>query len=544
MTNLELGRQAFARHAWKNAFTRLSAADAESPLEPEDIERLGMSAYLIGNESDSLELLARAHREWLTHEDVERAARSAFWLGFVLLQKGQRAQGNGWIARSRRLLDEGQRDSVERGYLLLPVALQHVADRDITSAHDAFAQAAAIGERFGDRDLMTLARQGRGRTLVKLGRIAEGVGLMDEVMVAVTTGDVSPIIVGTIYCSVIEACSEMFDLRRAQEWTAALTAWCSSQPDLVPYRGHCLVRRAEIMQLHGEWPDAMDEAVRACECLSDHPGAAAAFARQAELHRLRGELAKAEEAYRQATLASRRPQAGIALLRLAQGQIEGAVASITRVMDEAQDRAARARVLIVYVEVMLAAKDLGTARAAVDELKQIAAEFDAPYLTASAAQAEGAVLLAEGRAREALGPLRHAWTSWEELDAPYEAACVRVLTAQACRSLGDSGSADMELDAAQQVFRALGAAPDLARTRELRPQDAGPRTVGGLTEREIEVLRLVATGRTNRAIAEALDISEKTVARHLSNIFAKLDLSSRAAATAYAFQHNLISEDT
>jgi DNA-binding CsgD family transcriptional regulator len=543
-SELEQGRQSFARNAWREAFMRLSAVDSESPLEPEDIERLGISAYLIGNESDSLEMLARAHREWLKHDEVERAARSAFWLGFVLLQKGQRAQGNGWIARSRRLLDEGQRDCVERGYLLLPIALQHVAERDLTTAHDTFTKAATIGERFGDRDLMTLGRQGRGRTLINLGRIAEGVALMDEVMVAVTTGDVSPIIVGTIYCSVIEACYEMFDLQRAQEWTVALTAWCASQPDLVPYRGQCLVRRAEIMQLHGEWPDAMDEAMRACECLSEQPAAAAAFAQQAELYRLQGDFAKADDAYRQASMTSRRPQPGIALLRLAQGQVEGAVAAITRVMDEAQDRRTRARALIVYVEVMLAAHDVSAARAAVDELLQIAATFDAPFLSASAAQAQGAVLLAESDPRAALGPLRRAWTAWEELGAPYEAACVRVLTGLACRALGDSSSADMELDAARQVFQSLGAAPDLARVRELLSRAEGPKVVGGLTHREIEVLRLVATGRTNRAIADELDISEKTVARHLSNIFTKLDISSRAAATAYAYQHNLISADT
>ena len=390
---------------------------------------------------------------------------------------------------------------------------------------------------------MTLGRQGRGRTLINLGRIAEGVALMDEVMVSVTTGDVSPIIVGTIYCSVIEGCYEMFDLQRAHEWTSALAAWCASQPDLVPYRGQCLVRRAEIMQLHGEWPDAMDEAIRACECLSDQPAAYAAFAQQAELHRLRGEFAKADEAYRQATLASRRPQPGIALLRLAQRQIEGAVAAISRVMDDAQDRRTRARALIVQVEVMLAAKDVGAARAAIDELLQIAALFDAPFLNASAAQAQGAVLLAEGDARAALGPLRQAWTEWEELGAPYEAACVRVLLARACRALGDHASADQELDAARSTFESLGAVPDLDRVRDLLSRDDEPKLLGGLTHREVEVLKLVATGRTNRAIADELEISEKTVARHLSNIFTKLDISSRAAATAYAYQHHLIDAD-
>jgi len=295
------------------------------------------------------------------------------------------------------------------------------------------------------------------------------------------------------------------------------------------------------MQLHGAWRDAMDAARRACERLSAPPGQPAlgmAGYQQAELHRLRGQSAKAEEAYRQASRWGHPPQPGLALLRLAQGRVEAAAAARAAV-DEAQGRAARARVLAAYVEIMLAADDVPAARAAAGELSETAAGLGMPFLHAVSAHATGAVLLAEGDTRAALAALRRAWTAWQELQAPYEAARTRVLVGLACRELGDEDSAEMELDAARWVFQQLGAAPDLARVEALSRKKAA-KAAGGLTAREVQVLRLVAAGKTNRSIAADLFLSEKTVARHVSNIFTKLGLSSRAAATAYAYQHGLV----
>jgi DNA-binding CsgD family transcriptional regulator len=544
MTTTEIlgpARVAFDRSLWGEAFARLSAADREMALAPEDLERLAVAAQLVGEDEASAAAWERAHRQHLGQGDVVPAVRSAFWLVFGLFNRGEMARAGGWLARAQRLLDDHGLDCVERGYLLVPEATRTLKLGDPGSAYGTFGRAAELGARFGEPDLVTLGRLGQGMALIGVGRNAEGLTLLDEAMIAVVTEEVSPLVAGKVYCGVILACQDVFDLRRAHEWTEALSDWCDGQPDLVPFRGQCLVHRSEITQLRGEWSKALGEVQQAREQLSDPPRQPAlgmACYQQGELYRLRGEFAKAEEAYREAARWGREPHPGLALLWLAEGNVGASAAAIRRLVDDAQ-ALSRATILPAYVEIMIAAEDGPAARDAADELAAVAADLDAPLLEAISAAATGAVLLEEGDPSAALEASHRACACWQELEAPYEHARARVLVGLACRALGDQRTGDLELAAAQQVFQQLGAAPDRERVQALFGT-AARRSPGGPTGRELEVLGLVAKGRTNREIAAELSISEHTVRRHLQNLFRRLGVSSRAAATAYALEHDLI----
>jgi DNA-binding NarL/FixJ family response regulator len=534
--HLQRGRQRYAVRAWTDSYDSLSAADRAEPLGAEDLELLATSAYMLGRDAAYLAALERAHRAYLERDQGLPAARAAFWIAINLSIRGEAGGAKGWFGRARRLVDREPEDCVERGYLVLADMLANAASGDSDAAIAAGREAIAFGDRFGDADLFALAAEDLGCLLIKGGRVAEGLGLLDEAMVAVTAGELSPIVNGFVYCGVIVGCQAAYEPRRAQEWTAALSRWCEDQPDLVSFTGTCMVHRSEIMQLHGAWPDALHEARRAAErCARANNDRVAAYARyrEGEVHRLRGEFAAAEAAFREAHRGGYEPQPGLALLRLAQGNGEAAAAAIRRIAAETSDPPRRAAVLPAAVEIMLAAGDIEAARGACEELEGLAEQWTGTMIGATVAHARGAVALADGDATTALAALREAMRAWRELDAPYEAARAQVLIGTACRALGDDDAAALELDAAREVFSQLEAAPELERI-------GARRDTHGLTLRELEVLRLVAAGRSNREIAAALVISEHTVARHLQNIFAKLNVPSRTAATAFAFAHDLL----
>jgi DNA-binding CsgD family transcriptional regulator len=535
----ERARKAFEQKSWAESYRLFQAADLEVPLQAEDVERLATAAYLVGRDDESERFWERAHQILLERGDGEGAARTACWLAVGLHLRGAMAPASGWFARARKILDEGQIECAVRGYLVIASAIQCTVLGDPAAGDALFSQAAEIARRFGDRDLACKAAQGRGRALIRLGRVREGVVLLDEAMAAVIAGDVSPMLAGDAYCTVLEACQEIFDLRRAYEWTTSLARWCASQPDLVRYRGECLLYRAEVLQMRGQWEEAARDAQDACELLIARPTAGAAFYRLGEIHRLRGEFDQAETAYTRANERGRKPQPGLSLLRLAQDRNADAAAAIRSVLLDTRLRAARARALAAAVEILLAAGEVDEARAAANELSEIARAMDALLLSGTSAHARGAVLLAHGDVAAAARLLREAWEIWRELEMPYEEAQTCLLLAVVCERRGDEDGRRLELDAARRVFKRLNAEPRLANLTETPGRGARP-PAPPLSERELQVLHLLAAGKTNRLIAEELFISEKTVARHVSNIFDKLGVSSRAAATAWAYQRHLM----
>ena len=536
---LEQARNAYGRRAWADAFELLRATDEIAPLGPEDLERLLWSAGMLDRDEDVFAAGARLYDRHIETGRDDLAAYWAFFRGFRLFALGEEGQATAMIQQAQRLADGFGRECAAHGYLVLLAAQKELMTGNDPASEALARQALAVGERCCDIDLIAFARCYLGRALVRQGRIGEGIALLDEAMLPAAEAKLSPIVTGLIYCNVIAACRQVYALDRSREWTDALSDWCGAQPQLVQFHGICMLHRAEILELNGAWQESIAEARRATQSLRNGSEMEAGAAYQeAEIHRLRGEFAAAENLYRAASRLGLEPQPGMALLRLAQGHAEQAAATIRRVLATTRSPLHRARLLPALVEIMIAAGAVDEAREACEELDAIASRFATEILAAMASQARGEIEMSRGDAATALGHFRAALTTWQRADAPYLEARLRVLSGQVCRLLGDEDGAELEYEAARAVFTALGAAPDLARVNMLMRPTASPSH--GLTRREIEVLGLVATGMTNKLIATELGLSEKTVDRHLSNIFNKLAVSSRVAATAYAFQNGLL----
>jgi DNA-binding CsgD family transcriptional regulator len=538
MGDLERGREGCEQRAWAAAYEALSRADRACALGPGDLERLAVAAYLVGRDDEYLALLQRAYHGHLEAGASSSAARAAFWMALRLLLRGESGQAQGWLARAQRLVGAASVECVERGYLLLVVTQLHIGASDWVGAAESAEAAASIGERFAEADLVATARHLLGLVCLMQERVREGLSLLDESMVAALGGELSPIVTGLLYCSMIEGCSEVYALERAKEWTRALADWCAQQPEMVAFTGLCSVHRAEILQLGGAWPEAMAEACQAiARCAGvNRRAAGAGHYQKAELRRLCGELDGAEKAYQSASHLGWEPQPGLALLRLAQGRIHAASRAIATALAATSHRSRRARLLPAYVEIMVAAGSLEDAEQACRELDDIAVRFCSGALAAMSHQAKGSILLAQGEPLAALRHLREALAAWQAADAPYTAARARALIARCCGALGDDDGARFEAAAARAAFAALG--PHVGRAELAALLERSP--ASPLSARELEVLRLLAAGSTNKAIAVKLSLSEKTIERHVSNIFTKLDVPSRAAATAYAYEHRLL----
>jgi DNA-binding CsgD family transcriptional regulator len=541
-TDLALARAAHRRQAWADACVAFDAVDARTPLGVDDLELLAEASQMLGRGDEAIRVLRRAYQAGVDTGTIGAAVRCGFWLHDALVMKGETAQASAWLARATQLA-AGQPECAERGYLLVPEAERRYGAADLVAAYETAGQAVTLGVACGDRDLIALATHIQGRCRIRQDRVEDGLGLLDAVMISVTGGEVGPRVASWIYCSVIDACNEVHELRRAREWTTALNRWTDATAQLTgAYAGICRIHRSELLRLSGSWPDAVREAQHASRTLTEGFGemvAGGAFYQLAEVYRLRGDLPDAAEAFRAASRYGWDVQPGLSLLRLSQGRTDAAAASIRRALGEVTGSLDRSQLLPAYVEVMLAADEIEDARQGATELTEVAERYGTTALYAEAAHARGAVHLHENNPEAALPALRRAWALWRDLDVPYEAARIRIKVGLACRAMRDEDTAVMELDAARHVLQQLGAAPELARIDALVRTRRDAATPAGLTPRELEVLRLVAAGSSNRAIADELFLSERTVARHLSNILAKLRVPSRTAAAAYAFDHGL-----
>jgi ATP/maltotriose-dependent transcriptional regulator MalT len=533
--DLVAGREAFERREWAVARDRLSAAPDPAP---DDLESLALAAYLSGDHDTCLRAWQQAFRVRSEAGETTLAVRDAFWIAFVLNTTGNESVGEGWVSRAARMLEAAPEDAVERSYLDIHHLFRHIQRGEFPLALEYAESVSRAGRASGDRNLLAMGVMCHGRLLTFSGRVRDGLNLLDEAMVVITDGEVSPIIAGNVFCSMIEACQQIGDFRRMTEWTSALTRWCDDQPGLVPFTGQCAVHRAQIMRSQGAYEQALTElglALDRYRANAMDPAMGLAMYERGEVLRLRGDHEGAATAYDDAAAQGHEPQPGLALLWLACGRTSAAVGAVRRLLGEYADPVQRCQVLPAAVEVLLAAPDAAAAGAAADELDEIAIAFESPPLTARAACARGAVTLATGDAAAALPSLRRGWQLWQHLGARYDAARARTMIGLAFRALGDDDSASAELTVARRTFHDLEARADERRVDSLLT----PTFPDGLSAREVEVLRLVAAGHTNPQIAATLFLSEKTVARHLSNIFGKIRVTSRTAAAAYAIEHEL-----
>ncbi|MFN2526991.1 MAG: LuxR C-terminal-related transcriptional regulator [Actinomycetota bacterium] len=538
MEPLAKAREAVAAYDWPTAYEILSNTRPEDSLGGDDLDGLADAAWWLGHLDESIAARQQAFESYTSSGNTERAALAALSVSLHLGDKGDEALAAGWRARAHRLAAEVP-DSLAKGLLISLDADAAFHAGDVAGCLTMAGETIEIGNRLSDDTLVAWGTHLEGLGLVKQGHVAEGWARLEESMVAVSTKNLRPVWAGLMHCGMLLACELVDDPRRGWQWVEATEEWLKTFPRAVLYRGVCRIHKVRFMQLRGVWLGAEAEARRACEELERvHVYTAArGYYEIAEIKRLMGDLEAAHDYYRRAHALGWDPQPGLARLRLAQGRMEAAVAGIRRALDEARDRPARAALLPHQIDIALAAGDLPTAEEAAEELSVIASDYQSPGMTAGAASGKGTVLLAKGDPKAALMELRKAIAAWLELDCPYELARSRLLSATAHRELGDEDGAAMELEAARETFVRLGATPAAQRAAELLGGSEHP---GGLSARELEVLRLVAAGKSNKEIAKELFISENTVARHMSHILAKLDVPSRAAATTFALKHNLV----
>jgi class 3 adenylate cyclase/DNA-binding NarL/FixJ family response regulator len=533
---LSAPRNALQRQEWEAALDAAKAVSTETPAldaDRSDIE--ADAAWWLGRLDDCIAARERAYRIYDELGNHRRAGQCAVWLYEHHAFKANPAMAGAWLRRARRALADDPH-CAEHGALLLREAEAAHGGGDLDRAHALASPVIALGRSLRSAELEAEALQTVGRILIDRGQIAEGLGHLDEAMLFAVEGRLLPYSTGKVYCSLIGACEELGDFDRAAEWTEATITWAQQHPFAI-FPGICRIHRAVVLKRRGALAEAVGEAERACEELRDRHCAncAAAYAEVGDIRRRLGQLDRAEEAFAEAQRLCGQPCGGLALLRLAQGRTEVALAIITGCLRNTRNPLARSALLPTLVHIAIAAGDLPGAADALRELEAVTAEFQTRTLRATTLSARARLQLARGDAGDACETLREALDDWLALRVPYEIATAHTLLGQALRQSGDDAGAAESFAAATELFEEIGAQLDARRLDEAKPV-----LPAGLTIREVEVLRLVAAGMTNNEIAAALYLSVKTVSRHLSNIFTKIDVTSRAAATAFAFEHQLV----
>jgi class 3 adenylate cyclase len=469
---VEDARTAVGRHSWREAYEAYSGSD-ESGLTPDDLEQFADAAWWTGRITEAIGLRERSYAGFSATGDRLGAARLALTLSWDHMNRGSFAVSRGWFANAERLL-EGQPEAAEHGLLALSRGITALlAEGNIGDALPELERAYDIATRAGDRDTQVLALVGKGRAFVQSGDVEQGLAILDEASTSAVSGELRPFATGLVYCVTISSCQNVGDYRRAAEWTEAASRWCE-QADMNGFPGACRIHRAEIMRLRGDWPQAEKTALAACEEIHefDRLITAGGYYEIGEIRRRRGDFAAAEEAFRTANELGRTPQPGLALLQLAQGKVESAVAGITRRLADVDERLQRVRTLPAFTEIAIAAADLDTARAAAAELQEIVDAYKigdrrAPAFDATVNLVLGQIELAEKDWEGASRHLRRARDEWQQIGAPYETAQARMLLGIAFRHQGDEHAATPELQAAQTTFERLGAKLDEERTKEL-----------------------------------------------------------------------------
>ncbi|MEV4687976.1 LuxR C-terminal-related transcriptional regulator [Microbacterium sp. LWH3-1.2] len=536
-SDLDAGRAAMTDWRWADAWERLARVDGQDGLGASDLALLATAALFRGDPRACIDALSRAYTAHLSTEDAAGAARTSGWLALDLIELGDFTNSVLWAARAMRIVNAMPEPGALAGFVRLAPAVGQLGSGNNAEAVHAFEEVLAIAEREADRELAALARLGLGKSLIESGAVSEGLGRLDQAMTAIAAGDVAPLPTGVIVCGAVSDAVLAFDLDRATAWTGVLGRWCAEQPQLIAFSGQYRALEAGLLLVRGAWAEASTAVELALSRFraGDYRAMWGAPYQHAELSRLRGAFHSAEESYRRAGESGWEPQPGLSLLHLALGRTRRAQDEIRRSAAGA-DPLTRRYLLPAVTEIEVAAGDHDAARRAVEELRDSSTTTSTPMLDATVVAADARVLLAEGRMSDAVNAARTASRAWELIGAPYEVARCRTLAGRALRALGDADAAQKEFDAAHTVFLALGAEPAVAELAAAM----GDRRAGALTARELEVLRLVSTGLTNRGIGERLTLSEKTVARHLANIFGKLGITSRAAATAYAYENGLV----